>query len=128
MNPILAQTNAEVGSWVTVALLVVNGLVGLGGLLSFLATRREVEGVERRVETMEGDLREMRDRNETDKAELLEAGEGRARRIHERMDAVRTELLGHTEHMRRELNDKVDAMPDRIIANLANFKAFQETK
>lgn len=128
MNPMLAQTNAELGGWVTAALFVVNGLVGLGGLLSFIATRREVEAVEKRVETMEGDLREMRDRNETDKAELLEAGESRARRLHERMDAGRTELLEHTEHLRRELNDKVDAMPDRIIANLANFKAFQASK
>lgn len=124
----LAQSSLEVGQWVMVAALVINAVVGLGGLLAFFATRREMEGVEKRVAELECRLSDMRDRNETDKAEMLEAGEGRARRLHERMDTVRTELLEHTEHMRKEVSDQLHAMPSRIIADLANFKQFGGAK
>ena len=118
----------EIGSWVMVAALIINAIVGLGGLLAFFATRREMESVEKRVGTLELELRSMRDRTETDKTEMLAAGECRARRLHERMDDVRAELLAHTDTMRREVSDQLHQMPSRIIADLANFKHFGGTK
>lgn len=125
--PMLAEASpdaSQLGNWLLIGMFVVNSLVALGGVLAFFATRRELEAVEKRTAALEVDLRTMRDRNETDKTEMLEAGESRARRLHERMDQVRTEVLEHTDVMRREFNEQLHAMPSRLIADLANFKQF----
>lgn len=122
---LLAEANpdaSQLGNWLLIGMFVVNSLVALGGVLAFFATRRELEAVEKRTGALETDLRAMRDRNETDKTEMLEAGEGRARRLHERMDQVRTEVLSHADAMRAEFNKQLHDMPSRIIQDLANFK------
>lgn len=120
----LAQAPTDLGNWMLTAVFVVNALTALGGLIALFATRREMESVEKRVGSLEAELRVMRDRNVMDKDEILAAGEERARRLHGRMDTMRAEVLEHTDAMRRELNEQLIAVPSRILADLANYKHF----
>lgn len=49
----LAQSSPEIGTWVLVAVLIVNGLGGVGGLIAIFATRREVDAIDRRLASIE---------------------------------------------------------------------------
>lgn len=49
-----AQAAPEIGTWVLVALLVLNGLGGIGGLIAVFATRREVDAIDKRLGSIEG--------------------------------------------------------------------------
>ena len=49
----LAQQASEIGTWVLVAVLVINGLGGVGGLIAIFATRREVDAIDKRLAGIE---------------------------------------------------------------------------
>ncbi len=53
-----AQSSPEIGTWVLVAVLIVNGLGGVGGLIAIFATRREVDAMDRRLSGAESSIRE----------------------------------------------------------------------
>lgn len=47
----------EIGTWVLIAILVINGLGAMGGLIAIFATRREVESIEKRVGHAEEEIK-----------------------------------------------------------------------
>lgn len=93
---ILASTQPDapaVGMWVLIAILVINGLGAVGGLVAIFATRREVEAIEKRVseseQQREHDLQTGSDRRAKIYAELKSQREDMLKlvdKIYERMD------------------------------------------
>lgn len=98
----LAQTSPEIGNWIMVALLIVNGLGGLGGLLAIFATRREVESMESRVSGLEESVSHVRAEMHAMELRLRDSGTARAEGLHERINAVlasTAQLAGQIDHL-----------------------------
>ena len=51
-------SSPEIGTWVLIALLIVNGLGGMGGLIAIFATRREVDAMDRRLVITENSIKD----------------------------------------------------------------------
>lgn len=106
----LAQaTSGEIGTWVLVAILVINGVGAVGGLVAIFATRREVEAIERRVSAAE-DLRD-EDRKE---------GSERRARIYAELKTQREDL----NKVAGELHDKINKV-DREVGGLKSATEIQ---
>ena len=117
---LLAESNpAEVGSWVLILFTVVNGLAALGGLVANFATRREVEQLEKRLDGQDAAVdalrdemhkmnKELRDKMDVDKTEVLHAGSVRAGNLHTRCD----QILANESEMKGELKVIADFVRD----------------
>lgn len=92
-------TEQFLGSWVAAAIVLIAGVAGLFGIISFFATQREVRAMELRMSATESDLKGLRekmdrDRGEIyakmdrDKSEVLAAGSVRANNLHLRIDGL----------------------------------------
>lgn len=78
----------EVGMWVIVAFLVINGVGGLMGLLSFFATRREVDKLDHRVGKLEDTTEAVRMEMRSMKDDLVLSGDKRSSILHNRINPV----------------------------------------
>ena len=85
MLPLLAQApgTSDIGLWVLISILVINGLGAAGGLVAIFATRREVESIEKRVALSE------RQRLEDQKSLQAVAGD-----LHDKVNKVDREVGG----------------------------------
>ena len=83
-----SSSDLQLGSWVGIAFLVINGLAALGGLIAFFATRREVQELDRRVIVTEQAVVDIRDQMSQDKVDLIASGEDRSTRLHRRIDPL----------------------------------------
>lgn len=111
-----SPTTPEIGTWVLILILVINGLGAVGGLVAIFATRREVEAIERRVTAAE----EQRDKD------LLIGSERRAK-IYAELKSQREDMNKMVEKLygRIDENQKLTArelreLPNELIATLRN--------
>ena len=81
------------------------------------ATQGELIRVEQHVAEVDADVLSLRN-------EIVANGETRRVSIEAKVEAMRKECQSNTEQMRRELAEQINAMPSRIIADLANLRAF----
>lgn len=110
-----------VGTWVLIAILIINGLGAVGGLVAIFATRREVEAIERRVTASE-------EQREAD----LQMGSERRAKIYAELKSQRDDMLKLVERIytRIEENRNLTArelrdLPGEIIATLRNTGAIK---
>lgn len=111
-----ATTSGEIGTWVLIGILIVNGLGAVGGLVAIFATRREVEAVERRITIAE----EQRNLD-------LQNGSERRAKIYAELKAQRDDwqtvvqkLYERIERTEKLFNEAVRHLPAEIIATLRN--------
>lgn len=106
----------EIGTWVLIAILIINGLGAVGGLVAIFATRREVEAIEKRVTASE----EQRDLD-------MQIGSERRAKIYAELKSQREDMNQMVEKIydRIDHNEKTNAqtlrnLPNEIIATLRN--------
>lgn len=104
----------EIGSWVWIAILIVNGIGAVGGLVAIFATRREVEAIERRVSLAE-----------SQRALDLREGSERRAKIYNELSKQRTEfqqeikdVYKRIEHIEEARNEILRRMPGEIISHM----------
>lgn len=104
----------EIGTWVLIAILIINGLGAVGGLVAIFATRREVEAIEKRVTAAE----EQRDQD------LLIGSERRAK-IYAELKSQREDMLklvdkiyDRIDENQKATSDSLHKMPNEIITTL----------
>jgi predicted nuclease with TOPRIM domain len=85
-------TEQFLGSWVAAAMVVLAGITALFGIVEFFATKREVKTLQERVASAEQDLKELRDKLDRDKTEVICAGSERAKNLHIRIDELQIQL------------------------------------
>ena len=71
-----------------------------------------VDRAEADILEVKGSVSELRDKMETNKKEILEAGSNRGK-----------EIYTHVDNVRKELSNDINSIPDRIIATLKNTGA-----
>ena len=101
-------------SWIIIAVLVVNGLTALGGLVAMFATRRELIALERRVEKTEVQVASLPDMLHTAIHGVGEASEHRNQSISQRIDTLA-----------KEFGEAIRGVPAQVIAILANTGAIK---
>jgi len=112
----LAQTSPEVGTWVIVAILIVNGLGAVGGVFAFFATRREVEALERRMNAAEEQRVTDQETGSERRAKIY--GELRSQR-EDFQEEIKT-VYDRIERTEKSFNDAIRHLPNEIIATLRN--------
>lgn len=130
MIPLLAQTaasNDALGSWMTIGIYAVGGLVLLFQILAFFATRREMDAMEKRMDAHEeihqqlfsklgGQERGLRTESDSKVAELrLKIDE-----LTKTVSAVEAAANIHTDQL-EQVNRDIKDMPSQMIAQLSNL-------
>ena len=104
----------ELGSWVWIAILIVNGVGAVGGLVAIFATRREVEAIERRVSLAESQRAiDMREGSERRAKIYTELGKQRTEFQQEIKDVYK-----RIEHIEEARNEILRRMPNEIISHM----------
>lgn len=109
-------STSDIGLWVLIAILVINGLGAAGGLVAIFATRREVESIEKRITATE----EQRDADQQEGS--LRRGKIYAELKSQRDDFQR-EIKGcydRCERIEKANNEALRELPGEIIATLRN--------
>jgi predicted Holliday junction resolvase-like endonuclease len=109
-------TAPQIGTWVLIAILIINGLGAVGGLVAIFATRREVEAIEKRVTA-----------SEVQREEDLQIGSDRRAKIYAELKSQREDMNKMVEKIydRIDENQKASSremrnLPGEIIATLRN--------
>lgn len=84
-----ANTDAAfLGSWVSVAFLIINGVAASLGVIALFATRREVSDLATRVKTNENDIDGIREKMEKNKDDLIRSADARSSVLHNRINPI----------------------------------------
>jgi tetrahydromethanopterin S-methyltransferase subunit B len=83
-----AVSNAAVGTWVIILFMVANGAVGIVGIFSLFATRREVDKIDGRVDKLETANGTVREEMRKMKDELTYSADRRSSVLHSRINPV----------------------------------------
>ncbi len=117
-----AQPGApEIGMWVLIAILVINGLGAVGGLVAIFATRREVEAIAARVTASE-------EQREVD----LQQGSERRAKIYGELRVQREDfqrevksVYARIERSEEIHNDIMRKLPNEILSTLKHSGAIK---
>jgi chromosome segregation ATPase len=118
-------SNNFLGSWMGIAFVAINGVVGLFAIVTFFATRREVDSIEKRVGHLETEMNAIPGRLAELERHLGERGEERLENIYERIEEVREGQARKLDEVRRELSGKIDNLPGTLISTLKQTGAIK---
>lgn len=108
--------SSEIGTWILIAILVINGLGAVGGLIAIFATRREVEAIERRVSA-----------SEVQREQDMQIGSDRRAKIYAELRSQREDfqleikqVYDRIERTEKTFHEALRHLPNEIIATLRN--------
>lgn len=106
-----AATNAAFGQWMIIVFAVINGAVGIVGIFSLFATRREMDKIDSRVSKLEETSDTIRNEMRKMKDELTYSADRRSSVLHNRINPVIENLAG------------VKAAQEAFVGSFDNFTA-----
>lgn len=109
-------TAPQIGTWVLIAILIINGLGAVGGLVAIFATRREVEAIEKRVTASEEQREEDRQIGSERRAKIY--AELKSQR--EDMNKMVEKIYDRIDENQKATTREMHSLPGEIIATLRN--------
>lgn len=113
------------GQWFSVAILTVNGLGVLSGIVFLFATKRELDAQIKRIDQLEQSVAAFPARMNEMERHLAEKGSHRARTIFEKIDKVESGIREEMSATRRELDTKLEQQTQKIVGLLKDTGAIE---